>query len=84
MFLRAAADWQLDLAASIMVGDKPSDMIAAAAAGISSLFISDPSAAQDGALPISDLREVLPRVRERCRDHLPPVDPPKERIVCVG
>ncbi len=84
MFVRAAADWQLDLAASIMVGDKPSDMIAAAAAGVTNLFILDPSAAHDGALPISGLREVLPRVHERSSDHLPAVDPPKERIVCVG
>jgi D-glycero-D-manno-heptose 1,7-bisphosphate phosphatase len=84
MFLRAAEDWSLDLAASIMVGDKLTDVVAAAAAGITNLFIYDSSASQEGASPISDFREVLPRLRERRRDVVAALDSPKERIVCVG
>ncbi len=83
MFLRAAADWQLDLTASIMVGDKPSDTIAAVAAGVQNLFLFNSSAEHEMASPISDLREVLPHIRERCHDDLPAVYPPMARIVCV-
>lgn len=34
MLLRAFADWPIDRSASFMIGDKPSDMEAAAAAGV--------------------------------------------------
>lgn len=34
MLLRAQADWDLDLAASLLVGDQPSDLQAARAAGV--------------------------------------------------
>ncbi|MFZ1988427.1 MAG: HAD family hydrolase [Alphaproteobacteria bacterium] len=40
MILRAAEDWKIDLARSLMIGDKPSDMEAARRAGVEALLFS--------------------------------------------
>lgn len=42
MILRAASEHDIDLAASIMVGDKDSDIAAARAAGVGSVFLVEP------------------------------------------
>lgn len=42
MILRAARDHDIDLAASIMVGDKDSDIAAARAAGVGRTYLVDP------------------------------------------
>ena len=39
MIVRACAEWQLDPAASVMVGDKTSDIEAARAAGVGQAFL---------------------------------------------
>ena len=51
MLLQAGIDLGLDLAASLIIGDKESDMAAGRAAGLGTLVLYDPSAAavrQDG------------------------------------
>lgn len=45
MFLRAAVDLSLDLAVSWCIGDKPSDIAAGRAAGVGTLVLFDPRAA---------------------------------------
>ena len=44
MFLRAAHEHDIDLAASVMVGDRPSDIAAARAAGVGRTYLVDPPA----------------------------------------
>jgi D-glycero-D-manno-heptose 1,7-bisphosphate phosphatase len=62
MFLEAAAKHSIDLSNSIMVGDKGSDMQAAAAAGISNRFFLQGQyeySPEPGVRVIRDLREIL-------------------------
>lgn len=62
MFLDAAEKHSVDLSGSIMVGDKGSDMAAAAAAGISSRFFLQGQyeySPEPGVRVIRDLREIL-------------------------
>lgn len=57
---RAAADFGLDLSASIMVGDSPTDVAAARAAGVRPVLIQDPSSVLDaGVSGVTDLAEVV-------------------------
>ena len=61
MFLRAARDLAIDLARSVMVGDKPSDAEAARAAGVGtclSLTVSG-GEASNLAIPIRNLRDAI-------------------------
>lgn len=48
MLLRAGRDLDLDMAGSVLVGDKASDLAAAAAAGVGAARLFEPSAANDG------------------------------------
>ncbi len=44
MFLKAAAKWGIDLAASVSLGDKPRDVAAGAAAGVGANYLLDAEA----------------------------------------
>jgi D-glycero-D-manno-heptose 1,7-bisphosphate phosphatase len=48
MLLRAAQDWDIDLAHSFMVGDMPRDVEAGRAAGVRSILLRDAEPASDG------------------------------------
>jgi D-glycero-D-manno-heptose 1,7-bisphosphate phosphatase len=64
MFLSAARDLAVDLASSVMIGDKPSDAEAARTAGVGtrlSLTVNRLDASSL-SIPIRDLREALPYV----------------------
>ncbi len=50
MLLRAAKEWEIDLAASIMVGDSPTDIEAAQAAGVSRRVLLGPVTAEHAHL----------------------------------
>jgi len=61
MFLQAKREWNIDMKCSIMVGDKPSDMEAAYAAGVGTLFfLTEDTPAICNAIAISHLSTVLP------------------------
>lgn len=60
MLLQAAADLDIDLANSIMVGDKASDMEAARAAGLKIRLCLGPDHEAQGGSAIQHLAEVLP------------------------
>lgn len=60
MLLEAAADLNIDLANSIMVGDKASDMEAARAAGLQIMFCLGPDAEAGSGHPVNQLGDVLP------------------------
>lgn len=51
MILRAAEDWDVDLASSYMVGDSPSDMSAGRCAGVTTVMIGGHSADADLRFP---------------------------------
>lgn len=55
MLLAAAADWQLDLSRSLMVGDKDSDMQAAALAGVPLRYKVGTDSADTEAIVVPDL-----------------------------
>ena len=62
MILQAAADLGLDLPASALIGDKPSDIAAAAAAGVGLRILVGAADAPDDALAcrrVADLAEAL-------------------------
>jgi D-glycero-D-manno-heptose 1,7-bisphosphate phosphatase len=66
MILQAAGDLGLDLPASALIGDKPSDIEAAAAAGIGLRILVGTEAAEDAApasLQVSNLADALPVLR---------------------
>lgn len=56
MFLQAARELDIDLAHSLMVGDSPTDMAAARAAGVGTLLHLGPGACP-GATPVASLHE---------------------------
>lgn len=58
MLLRAAHELNIDLARSVMVGDKSSDMIAAQRAGITQRFHVTDAQPDDGSVAVRDLTEV--------------------------
>lgn len=57
MLFAAASDLEIDLSASILIGDSESDIAAAAAAGVSIAIMCDESSARHGAL--SRLRRIF-------------------------
>lgn len=59
MILRAARDLGLDLGRSLLVGDRLSDMQAAAAAGIGRALLFGPPDRAPGAVTISALRDAI-------------------------
>lgn len=59
MFLRAAREWDIDLAGSIMVGDKASDAEAARAAGVSTRLCLGDREASGPAVCIDELRQAI-------------------------
>jgi len=68
MLLQAAQDLNIDLANSIFIGDKPSDMVAGKAAGVGTLLQlrddkSEPSDVSS-TLSISQLKDALPYLRQ--------------------
>ena len=66
MLLQAAADLDVDLAASFMVGDSPCDVGAGKAAGCRAGLVADRPDDDYGAdFVVADLREVLPRLDEQ-------------------
>ena len=66
MILQAAADLGLDLPASALVGDKPSDIVAAAAAGVGLRILVGAADAGNGAPAfqrVANLTEALVTLR---------------------
>jgi D-glycero-D-manno-heptose 1,7-bisphosphate phosphatase len=59
MFLKAAAEHNIDLSESIMIGDKASDIEAGVAAGIKNLFHFNCGVAKDPAIKIDHLHEMI-------------------------
>jgi D-glycero-D-manno-heptose 1,7-bisphosphate phosphatase len=63
MILQAAEEHGIDLARSMLVGDKPSDIQAGVAAGVGRLFLYRPAGADGagdaGALVVGGLREIV-------------------------
>lgn len=62
MFLKAAAKWNINLAASVSLGDKPRDVAAGAAAGVGANYLLDAAAtACPGAAGIvADPQQLIP------------------------
>jgi D-glycero-D-manno-heptose 1,7-bisphosphate phosphatase len=61
MFLLAAREHAIDLGASVLVGDSPTDMRAGQAAGVGSLFfLTQDGAPMEGVQSITRLAEVIP------------------------
>ena len=67
MLLQAAADHDIDLTNSIMVGDKVSDVEAGRAAGVCKLFCFNCNDHPQFATAISHLSEVLPHLTPNTR-----------------
>ena len=63
MLLQAAKEHDIDLSASIMIGDKPSDMQAGAAAGVGSLLLLGDAPADAGVLRIARLADAAVYLR---------------------
>lgn len=60
MLLKAAADWQIDLSRSIMLGDKESDMLAARQAGVGRYWlIGSPKVESVATYRYSNLKEAM-------------------------
>lgn len=59
MLLQAAREWSIELATSVMVGDKLSDMQAAEAAGVGRRYLYRSDQYCEGAIPVADLAEVV-------------------------
>lgn len=65
MLLQAAREWKISLGTSVLVGDKISDMAAAASAGITKYFLYRSADKFPGAEAILDLAEVVPSLQQR-------------------
>jgi D-glycero-D-manno-heptose 1,7-bisphosphate phosphatase len=66
MLLQAQREFDLDMAASIIVGDKLSDLKAGASAGVGSCFLFAPDEAASGegdVVRISNLLDILPLIQ---------------------
>jgi D-glycero-D-manno-heptose 1,7-bisphosphate phosphatase len=63
MLLRAARDFNLDLARSVLVGDKLSDIAAGAAAGVGSLFLLSRDEPAGPAQRVTSVAEAVVAVR---------------------
>lgn len=59
MLLRAAKEHDIDLPASLMIGDKPSDMEAGRAAGVGTLICNAPCHDMDGVERVTSLKEAI-------------------------
>lgn len=61
MLLQAEKDWNIDLVKSVMLGDKPSDMAAAQAAGVGTLLhlLSPADSATSNAITIHQIEDAL-------------------------
>ncbi len=59
MLLQAARDLEVDLAASLLVGDKASDVQAGISAGVGRMFYIGDQMSCEGAVKIAGLHEVL-------------------------
>lgn len=70
MILQAAAELDIDLAESLLVGDKISDIQAGIAAGIPKRFLLGIACQTDDAYQINTLLQVLPHLDSR-RDNAP-------------
>lgn len=64
MILRAARELQLDLGSSLLVGDRPSDMQAAVAAGVGRALLLGPPERAPGFTAIASLREAIAHLKE--------------------
>ncbi len=62
MFLKAAAKWNINLAASVSLGDKPRDVAAGAAAGVGANYLLDAAAAAcpNAAGIIAEPQQLIP------------------------
>lgn len=60
LILRAARDLDLDIAASLLIGDKPSDIEAGQRAGVGQLFQVTNAQPLTGAQPVESLPAMLP------------------------
>ena len=67
MILQAACDFNLDISGSVLIGDRPSDILCASAAGIGFSIIVDPDQRQPvvaGTRCVRDLREAIVLLRD--------------------
>lgn len=60
MILRAAAEHDLDLGASILIGDKETDIRAGGAAGIKKLFLLAEQGGDKTAVTVKTLKQIIP------------------------
>lgn len=87
LLLQAAAELDLDLSGSFMVGDRPTDLLAGERAGCRTLWTQT---GQHGAplIETTESLEALPRADHVCADLTEAADwiltPPKAMVLCAG
>lgn len=65
MFMQAKADWGIDLQSSWMVGDRPRDVVAARAAGVEGIMLSDRDDGSGSLCTTADLRGAVDLILAR-------------------
>lgn len=65
MLLRAKRDWHLDMASSILIGDRATDLMAGRAAGVEKLFLLGKDHPATDCVRIDYLAQVIPSLTTR-------------------
>jgi D-glycero-D-manno-heptose 1,7-bisphosphate phosphatase len=68
MLLRAAAEREIDLSRSFMVGDRGSDIAAGAAAGCRTFLVEQPYSRADQIIPTFKVTDLLDAARRICEE----------------
>lgn len=92
LLLRAIADLGIDRAASLFVGDRPVDLLAAERAGVLGIGVLTGAGCRDTALPLAPERLVVPALADAVAlllDTVPSFEPwldaiRRARVVCIG
>lgn len=66
LLLQAAAEWGVDVRASWMIGDRPRDVMAGAAAGCRTILLRAADTAEEGCCPLPQGTVVLPDLLRAC------------------